>query len=88
MPIVRCSFTPCCQNVKILKINFYDVITSVLYWNLGCQHFYDVINAMISSFWYSSSQSLSILTFDRYDKEGTIQKDTAKSKTPFLALID
>ena len=26
---LRCSFTPCCQNMEILKINFYDVITSV-----------------------------------------------------------
>ena len=32
MPILRYSFTLCCQNMKILKINFYDVITWVLYW--------------------------------------------------------
>ena len=30
MPILRCSFTPCCQNMNILKINFYDVITLVI----------------------------------------------------------
>ena len=31
MPTLRCSFTPRGQNIKILKIDFYDVITSVLY---------------------------------------------------------
>ena len=31
VPTLRCSFTPHGQNVKILKINFYDVSTSVLY---------------------------------------------------------
>ena len=31
MPILCCSFTPFCQNMKILQIKFYDVITSVLY---------------------------------------------------------
>ena len=32
MPTVRSSFTPHGQNFKILKIDFCDVITSVLYW--------------------------------------------------------
>ena len=27
---LRCSFTPHDQNIKILKIDFYDIITSVL----------------------------------------------------------
>ena len=27
MPILRCGFTPYCQNIKILKIDFCDVIT-------------------------------------------------------------
>ena len=31
MPIVRSSFTPHGQNFKIPKIDFCDVITSVLY---------------------------------------------------------
>ena len=31
MPILQCPFTPCGQNMKILKIYFYDVITLVLY---------------------------------------------------------
>ena len=34
MPIVRSSFTPHGQNFKIPKIDFCDVITSVLYTRL------------------------------------------------------
>ena len=30
-PILRCTFTPCCQNMKFLKVYFYDVITDELF---------------------------------------------------------
>ena len=29
--ILRCTFTPWCQNMEILEIYFYDVITNKLY---------------------------------------------------------
>ena len=28
---LKCAFTPCYQNIKILKIDFYDVNTNELY---------------------------------------------------------
>ena len=31
MPIFCCSFTPCGPKLKIFKIDFYDIITPVLY---------------------------------------------------------
>ena len=31
MPILRCIFIPCCQSMKIPKIDFYGTITNKLY---------------------------------------------------------
>ena len=32
MPIFKRAFTLCCQNMEIPKIDFYDVITTELYY--------------------------------------------------------
>ena len=41
IPIARSSFTPHGQNVKIPKIDFCDVITSVLYSD-ACKKLFDM----------------------------------------------
>ena len=41
MPILRCTFAPCSQkyqNMKILNIEFYDVITNELYSALNLKY--------------------------------------------------
>ena len=35
MPILRRAFIPYCQNMKILKMDFYDVITNELFKGKG-----------------------------------------------------